>query len=191
MLYLKKKVIYVHIGTNVFICVTSGVGRRGLSGWFDQRLRMFKMPFSAHSVHAAWKVTGCHYFCSHRARPPVWSCLYDLHVTSDFPFVTLQVCVREWVSMAPGDTVTENGKRRDLRTKCASRSPEADCAADGSFIFEAHEAWKDFHNSLRQFYENGELCDITLKVPPSSHCSVTDYFSITPQNQAVCSLAAS
>lgn len=101
------------------------------------------------------------------------------------------VRVREWASMAPGDTVTENGKRRDLRTKCASRSPEADCAADGSFIFEAHEAWKDFHNSLRQFYENGELCDITLKVPPSSHCSVTDYFSITPQNQAVCSLAAS
>lgn len=97
----------------------------------------------------------------------------------------LSLCrfVCEWASMAPGDTVTENGKRRDLRTKCASRSPEADCAADGSFIFEAHEAWKDFHNSLRQFYENGELCDITLKVPPSSHCAVTDYFSITPQTK--------
>ncbi|XP_017347784.1 kelch-like protein 8 [Ictalurus punctatus] len=66
--------------------------------------------------------------------------------------------------MAPGDTAALNVKQHKLRTKCASRSPEAECAADGSFIFEAHEAWKDFHNSLRQFYENGELCDVTLKV---------------------------
>lgn len=45
-----------------------------------------------------------------------------------------------------------------------SRAPKADCEPDGSFIFEAHEAWKDFHNALRHFYEVGELCDVTLKV---------------------------
>lgn len=78
--------------------------------------------------------------------------------------------------MAPGDTAALNVKQHKLRTKCASRSPEAECAADGSFIFEAHEAWKDFHNSLRQFYENGELCDVTLKVPASSHHSVADLY---------------
>lgn len=66
--------------------------------------------------------------------------------------------------MAPGDTAAENAKQHKLRTKCVARSPEAEGAADGSFVFEAHEAWKDFHNSLRQFYENGELCDVTLKV---------------------------
>lgn len=92
--------------------------------------------------------------------------------------------------MAPGDTAAENGKQHELRAKRVSRSPEAECAADGSFIFEAHEAWKDFHNSLRQFYENGELCDITLKVLPPLHYSVADYFPITTQHQVVCSLAA-
>lgn len=57
VIFKKKSDLFSH-WNYVFICVTSGVGRRGLSGWFDQRLRMFKMPFSAHSVHAAWKVTG-------------------------------------------------------------------------------------------------------------------------------------
>ncbi|KAM9451351.1 kelch-like protein 8 isoform 1-T2 [Clarias gariepinus] len=66
--------------------------------------------------------------------------------------------------MAPGDTAAQTVKQHKPRTMCASRTAEAECAADGSFVFEAQEAWKDFHNSLRQFYENGELCDVTLKV---------------------------
>ncbi|KAM4710174.1 kelch-like protein 8 isoform 2-T3 [Discoglossus pictus] len=39
-----------------------------------------------------------------------------------------------------------------------------DGEGDGSFVFEADEAWKDFHNSLLHFYEVGELCDVTLKI---------------------------
>uniref|UniRef100_A0A3B1K1E2 Kelch-like family member 8 n=1 Tax=Astyanax mexicanus TaxID=7994 RepID=A0A3B1K1E2_ASTMX len=66
--------------------------------------------------------------------------------------------------MAPGDMVPEHGKQHKPRNKCVPRSPDGECEADGSFVFEAQEAWKDFHNSLRQFYENGELCDVTLKV---------------------------
>uniref|UniRef100_A0A8B9M0U6 Kelch like family member 8 n=1 Tax=Astyanax mexicanus TaxID=7994 RepID=A0A8B9M0U6_ASTMX len=66
--------------------------------------------------------------------------------------------------MAPGDMVPEHGKQHKPRNKCVPRSPNGECEADGSFVFEAQEAWKDFHNSLRQFYENGELCDVTLKV---------------------------
>lgn len=92
--------------------------------------------------------------------------------------------------MAPGDTVAENGKQHKIRTKCASRSPEPECAADGSFVFEAHEAWKEFHNSLRQFYENGELCDVTLKVPSASRYSVADCFPVTPRHRVVYSVYA-
>lgn len=58
----------------------------------------------------------------------------------------------------------EHGKQHKARNKSASRPSEGECEADGSFVFEALEAWKDFHGSLRQFYENGELCDVTLKV---------------------------
>ena len=45
-----------------------------------------------------------------------------------------------------------------------NRSSLGDGDAEDSFLFEANEAWKDFHSSLLQFYENGELCDVTLKV---------------------------
>lgn len=55
--------------------------------------------------------------------------------------------------------VPEHGKQQK---RSSQNDSEGD--ADGSFVFEAKEAWKDFHNSLRQFYENGELCDVTLKV---------------------------
>lgn len=48
-----------------------------------------------------------------------------------------------------------------------NRALKAECEPDGSFVFEAHEAWKEFHNSLRHFYEVGELCDVTLKVGQS------------------------
>ncbi|XP_036751911.1 kelch-like protein 8 isoform X3 [Manis pentadactyla] len=55
------------------------------------------------------------------------------------------------------------GKRLQYQ-QAKSRSPVCDGNGEDSFIFEANEAWKDFHGSLLQFYENGELCDITLKV---------------------------
>ncbi|CAB1352001.1 unnamed protein product, partial [Coregonus sp. 'balchen'] len=73
--------------------------------------------------------------------------------------------------MAPGDMVPEHAKQHKLKQEKETRQstttttrPDGDCEPDGSFVFEAHEAWKDFHNSLRQFYEVGELCDVTLKV---------------------------
>ncbi|KAJ8338951.1 hypothetical protein SKAU_G00357370 [Synaphobranchus kaupii] len=66
--------------------------------------------------------------------------------------------------MAPGDMVPEHARQHKPREKRQPRPSECDGEADGSFIFEAHEAWKEFHNSLRQFYEAGELCDVTLKV---------------------------
>uniref|UniRef100_A0A665UEZ6 BTB domain-containing protein n=1 Tax=Echeneis naucrates TaxID=173247 RepID=A0A665UEZ6_ECHNA len=67
--------------------------------------------------------------------------------------------------MAPGDVVPDHVKQLKSKDKRpGNRASKADCEPDGSFVFEAHEAWKDFHNSLRQFYEVGELCDVTLKV---------------------------
>lgn len=67
--------------------------------------------------------------------------------------------------MAPGDVVPDHAKQLKSKEKRpASRALKSECEPDGSFIFEAHEAWKDFHNSLRHFYEVGELCDVTLKV---------------------------
>uniref|UniRef100_A0A4W4GD26 BTB domain-containing protein n=1 Tax=Electrophorus electricus TaxID=8005 RepID=A0A4W4GD26_ELEEL len=63
-----------------------------------------------------------------------------------------------------GDVVPEHGKQHRLRDKVAALPSGAESEADGSFVFEAHEAWKEFHTSLRQFYDNGELCDVTLKV---------------------------
>ncbi|KAG5207823.1 hypothetical protein JEQ12_017587 [Ovis aries] len=53
------------------------------------------------------------------------------------------------------------GKRQQ---QIKNRSSLGDGDGEDSFLFEANEAWKDFHGSLLQFYENGELCDVTLKV---------------------------
>lgn len=67
--------------------------------------------------------------------------------------------------MAPGDVVPDHAKQHKTKEKRpGGRASKAECEPDGSFVFEAHEAWKDFHNSLRHFYEVGELCDVTLKV---------------------------
>ena len=69
--------------------------------------------------------------------------------------------------MAPGDMVPEHAKQQKPKEKQQRPSTKAsvrDSVPEGSFVFEAYEAWKDFHNSLRQFYEVGELCDVTLKV---------------------------
>ncbi|XP_046313611.1 kelch-like protein 8 isoform X2 [Marmota monax] len=54
--------------------------------------------------------------------------------------------------------------KRQQHQQMKNRSSISDCDGEDSFIFEANEAWKDFHGSLLQFYENGELCDVTLKV---------------------------
>ncbi|XP_067339550.1 kelch-like protein 8 isoform X3 [Channa argus] len=67
--------------------------------------------------------------------------------------------------MAPGDVVSDHAKQlKSKERRPGNRASKADCEPDGSFVFEAHEAWKEFHNSLRHFYEVGELCDVTLKV---------------------------
>lgn len=66
--------------------------------------------------------------------------------------------------MAPGDVVPDHAKQLKSKEKRPGNRASKDCEPDGSFVFEAHEAWKDFHNSLRHFYEVGELCDVTLKV---------------------------
>ncbi|CAO2639142.1 Kelch-like protein 8 [Lemmus lemmus] len=55
-------------------------------------------------------------------------------------------------------------KGRRQHQPARSRSSVSECDGDDSFTFEANEAWKDFHSSLLRFYENGELCDVTLKV---------------------------
>ncbi|XP_045140273.1 kelch-like protein 8 [Echinops telfairi] len=54
--------------------------------------------------------------------------------------------------------------KRQQHQPVRNRSSVSDADGDDSFVFEANEAWKDFHGSLLQFYENGELCDVTLKV---------------------------
>ncbi|XP_045647435.1 kelch-like protein 8 isoform X3 [Ursus americanus] len=54
--------------------------------------------------------------------------------------------------------------KRQQHQQINNRSSISDGDGEDSFIFEANEAWKDFHGSLLRFYENGELCDVTLKV---------------------------
>nr|XP_005292083.1 kelch-like protein 8 isoform X2 [Chrysemys picta bellii] len=54
------------------------------------------------------------------------------------------------------------GKRRQQQQQQQDRSLNSD--GEEVFVFEANEAWKDFHSSLLHFYEAGELCDVTLKV---------------------------
>ncbi|KAM4808568.1 kelch-like protein 8 [Rhinophrynus dorsalis] len=65
-------------------------------------------------------------------------------------------------SMFPGQAKAKQtkGRRQIHRDKCVS----SDSGVDGTFVFEADEAWKEFHSSLLHFYEVGELCDVTLKV---------------------------
>lgn len=82
--------------------------------------------------------------------------------------------------MAPGDVVPDNAKQLKSKEKRpGNRASKAECEPDGSFVFEAHEAWKDFHNSLRNFYEVGELCDVTLKVDLFVTERDKDWFSLS------------
>lgn len=68
-------------------------------------------------------------------------------------------------SMVPEQTKQHliKGKRRQQQQQQQSRPSNSDGDED-VFVFEANEAWKDFHSSLLHFFEAGELCDVTLKV---------------------------
>ncbi|XP_053559349.1 kelch-like protein 8 isoform X2 [Bombina bombina] len=60
------------------------------------------------------------------------------------------------------ETKSQQVKGKRLHHQDKSFSSDGD--GDGPFIFEANEAWKDFHRSLLNFYEVESLCDVTLKV---------------------------
>uniref|UniRef100_A0A4W3H919 Kelch-like family member 8 n=1 Tax=Callorhinchus milii TaxID=7868 RepID=A0A4W3H919_CALMI len=66
--------------------------------------------------------------------------------------------------MSSGDMIPELKHQQLKNRKFPDKPSDNDTEGDGSFVFEANEAWKDYHNSLCQFYEAKELCDITLKV---------------------------
>lgn len=67
--------------------------------------------------------------------------------------------------MASSDMIPENLKNHQQRSrKPPISSIDHDAEADDCFIFEAEEAWKEYHRALYQFYEGKELCDVTLKV---------------------------
>lgn len=88
----------------------------------------------------------------------------------------------EPVTGKPARNHFPKGKRQQLQpTK--TRSAASDCDREDSFVFEANEAWKDFHSSLLRFYENGELCDVTLKVGPL--CLVAKLGSAAPASTLV------
>ncbi|XP_040182657.1 kelch-like protein 8 isoform X2 [Rana temporaria] len=65
-------------------------------------------------------------------------------------------------SKLPGPTKPQPASGR--RNLPQDKSLTSDGDGDGSFVFEADDAWKEFHSSLLHFYEVGELCDVTLKV---------------------------
>ncbi|XP_044284925.1 kelch-like protein 8 isoform X2 [Varanus komodoensis] len=69
--------------------------------------------------------------------------------------------------MASDSMVREQANRHVVKGKRQQQQERSPLHSDGDeeiFVFEANEAWKDFHSSLLQFYEAGELCDVTLKV---------------------------
>lgn len=68
--------------------------------------------------------------------------------------------------------------KRQPHQQIKNRSSISDGDGEDFFIFEANEAWKEFHGSLLQFYENGELCDVTLKVRQSFFLSFLNLFSV-------------
>nr|XP_006115392.1 kelch-like protein 8 isoform X2 [Pelodiscus sinensis] len=68
--------------------------------------------------------------------------------------------------MASESMIPESAKHYQIKGKRRQQQQDRSLNSDGEevFVFEANEAWKDFHSSLLQFYESGELCDVTLKV---------------------------
>lgn len=68
--------------------------------------------------------------------------------------------------MASDSMLPEHAEHHVVKRKRQPERPPLS-SSDGeeeTFVFEANEAWKDFHSSLLRFYEAGDLCDITLKV---------------------------
>uniref|UniRef100_A0A8D0LAB2 Uncharacterized protein n=1 Tax=Sphenodon punctatus TaxID=8508 RepID=A0A8D0LAB2_SPHPU len=64
--------------------------------------------------------------------------------------------------MASESMIPEQAKHHLIRGKRQHQQQDRSPNSDGEeeiFIFEANEAWKDFHSSLLHFYEAGELCD--------------------------------
>ncbi|XP_039396711.1 kelch-like protein 8 isoform X2 [Mauremys reevesii] len=68
--------------------------------------------------------------------------------------------------MASESMTPESAKHYQIKGKRQQQQQDRSLNSDGEevFVFEANEAWKDFHRSLLHFYEAGELCDVTLKV---------------------------
>ncbi|XP_044874946.1 kelch-like protein 8 isoform X2 [Mauremys mutica] len=69
--------------------------------------------------------------------------------------------------MASESMTPESAKHYQIKGKRQQQQQQdRSLNSDGEevFVFEANEAWKDFHRSLLHFYEAGELCDVTLKV---------------------------
>lgn len=69
--------------------------------------------------------------------------------------------------MASDSMVPEQVEHRGVKGKRQHQQEKTPLNSDGedeTFVFEANEAWKDFHSSLLRFYEAGELFDVTLKV---------------------------
>ncbi|KAM9143298.1 kelch-like protein 8 isoform 2-T2 [Pangshura tecta] len=68
--------------------------------------------------------------------------------------------------MASESMTPESAKHYQIKGKRPQQQQDRSLNSDGEevFVFEANEAWKDFHSSLLHFYEAGELCDVTLKV---------------------------
>ncbi|XP_030420788.1 kelch-like protein 8 isoform X3 [Gopherus evgoodei] len=68
--------------------------------------------------------------------------------------------------MASESMTPESAKHYQIKGKKQQQQQDRSLNSNGEevFVFEANEAWKDFHSSLLHFYEAGELCDVTLKV---------------------------
>uniref|UniRef100_A0A8C4VE67 Kelch like family member 8 n=1 Tax=Gopherus evgoodei TaxID=1825980 RepID=A0A8C4VE67_9SAUR len=67
--------------------------------------------------------------------------------------------------MASESMTPESAKHYQIKGKKQQQQQDRSLNSNGEevFVFEANEAWKDFHSSLLHFYEAGELCDVTLK----------------------------
>lgn len=68
--------------------------------------------------------------------------------------------------MASESMVPEQAKQHLIKGKRRQQQQQTQpsISDEDVFVFEANEAWKDFHSSLLHFFEAGELCDVTLKV---------------------------
>lgn len=107
-----------------------------------------------------WSLVGCIYLplLPYHLQKNKW----DVWEDSSIKRRVLQMASDSMNTKYPRNHFTKGKRQQHPQTK--TRSPISDGDGDDSFIFEAQEAWKDFHGSLLRFYENGELCDVTLKV---------------------------